>query len=294
MPRSPRRKISSRLAWPVAAFVVLLGSWAFASGAQAETARVTKVFDGDTILLEDGRKVRYLGVNAPEYQEPLYRKAKRRNEEMVLHKLIRLEYDQEREDRYGRLLAWVHVGNDVVNIRLVREGLAHAFIIPPNGSRSRELLQAQREAQQSRVGMWRHIRGFLKVTTVRTGRRDTGDDGEATGEYVRLANVSLQPVSLRGYRLSSESGRRYMFPDFAIEPGHTVLVVTGLGQDGSDGRGQLRVYWHSPPPVWDEREDTAYVEDAAGHLVDVFHYKGRRVSRRPGPRATPSARKLTS
>ncbi len=278
----------------MAALVVLLGSLAFASRAQADSARVIRVFDGDTILLEDGRKVRYLGVNAPEYQEPLYRKAKRRNEELVLHKLVRLEYDQERDDRYGRLLAWVHVGNEVVNIRLVREGLAHAFIIPPNGSRARELLQAQREAQQGRLGMWRHIRGSLKVTTVRTGRRDAGDDGDAAGEYVRLANVSLQTVSLRGYRLSSESGRSYMFPDIAIDPGHTVLVVTGIGQDGSDGRGQLRLYWHFPPPVWDEREDTAYVEDAAGQLVDVFHYKGRRVSRRPGPRATPSSRKLTS
>jgi micrococcal nuclease len=243
---------------------------------------VTRVFDGDTILLEDGRKVRYLGINAPESQEPLSRKAKRRNEELVLGKVVRLEYDREREDRYGRLLAWVHEGNDPVNLRLVREGLAHAFIIPPNGSRSREILQAQEEARQKRLGIWRHIRGALKVTAVRTEARDTGDlaGGE---EYVRLANVSSQPVRVKGYRLLNEFGRTYAFPDVTVPPGHTVLVVTGIGSDGKDVRGQLRLFWNTAAPVWDEREDTAYVEDAGGQLVDVFHYRGRRVSRRPPP-----------
>jgi micrococcal nuclease len=243
------------------------------------------VYDGDTAFLEDGRKVRYLGINAPESQEPLSRKAKRRNEELVLGKVVRLEFDREREDRYGRLLAWVHVGEDVINLRLVREGLAHALIIPPNGMRAREVLQAQAEARQKRLGIWRHIRGALKVTAVRTEARDTGDlpGGE---EYVRLANVSSQPVRVKGYRLLNETGRGYAFPDFTIAPGHTVLVVTGVGLDGTDSRGQLRLFWNAAAPMWDEREDTAYVEDAAGQLVDVFHYKGRRVSRRPPSRPT--------
>lgn len=283
MPRCPRRTTPRRLAWPLGVLHVLLGTLVVASCAQAETARVARVYDGDTVLLEDGRKVRYLGINAPESQEPLSRKAKRRNEELVLRKVVRLEYDQEREDRYGRLLAWVHVGDDVVNIRLVREGLAHAFIIPPNGIRTREILQAQEEAREKRLGIWRHIRGALKVTAVRTEARDTG---ELTGgdEYVRLANVSPQPVNVRAYRLLNESGRSYTLPDVTIPPGQTVLVVTGVGQDGKDSRGQLRLYWNTAAPMWDEREDTAYVEDAVGQLVDVFHYKGRRVSRRPPSR----------
>ncbi len=254
--------------------------------ARAETARVVRVFDGDTVLLEDGRKVRYLGINAPEFQEPLYRKAKRRNEELVLQKPVRLEYDQEREDRYGRLLVWVHVGDDLVNLRLVKEGLAHVFIIPPNGSRVRELLQAQDVARQSRLGIWRQIRGALKVTAVRLDERDAGkvEPGE---EFVRLANVGAQAVRLGGYRMYNEAGRRYIFPHVSIEPGHTALVITGSGQDGSDSRGQLRLYWNSQEPAWDEREDTAYIEDPGGNLVDVFHYKGRRVSRKPRTRQGP-------
>ena len=282
--REPLKCRASPRAGPAAACVILLGTVLSASVVHAETARVARVYDGDTVLLEDGRKVRYLGINAPESQEPLSRKAKGRNEELVLRKVVRLEYEQERGDRYGRLLAWVHVGDDVVNLQLLREGLAHAFIIPPNGIRTLEILQAQEGAREKRLGIWRHIRGGLKVTAVRTEARDTGD--LTTGEeYVRLAAVSPRPVSLRGYRLLNESGRIYTFPDVTIAPGLTVLVVTGRGQDGKDPQGQLRLFWNTASPAWDEKEDTAYVEDPAGRLVDVFHYKGRRVSRRPPARA---------
>jgi hypothetical protein len=108
---------------------------------------------------------------------------------------------------------------------------------------------------------------------------DAGDraDGE---EYVRVANVSSHAVPVGGYRLSSEDGRIYLFPDVTIEPGHTVLVVSGPGQDGRDADGRLRLYWGAGAPIWGEWEDTAYLEDSTGRLVDVFHYKGRRVSRR--------------
>jgi endonuclease YncB( thermonuclease family) len=268
------------------ALIVFLGTLALALPAWADTARVVRVFDGDTVLLEDGRKVRYLGMNAPEFQEPLYRKAKQRNEELVLRKLVRLEYDQQREDGYGRVLAWVHAGDDLVNLLLVKEGLAHVFIIPPNGSRGRELLQAQDAARRGRLGIWRQIRGDLKVTAVRMDERDAGKAGPGE-EFVRLANVGAQAVRLGGYRMYNEAGRRYVFPGGSLEPGHTVLVITGPGQDGSDARGQLRLYWNSQGPVWDQREDTAYIEDPEGNLVDVFHYKGRRVSRTPRTRVGP-------
>jgi len=49
-----------------------------------ETGKVQKVYDGDTVLLSDGRKVRYLGINTPEWQEPFYLKVKRLNELLVM------------------------------------------------------------------------------------------------------------------------------------------------------------------------------------------------------------------
>lgn len=131
-------------------------------------ARVKRVYDGDTVLLEDGRRVRYLGINAPEYQEPFYLKAKRLNESLVLGREIRLEFDQEKSDSYGRLLAYVYVGNQMVNTRLVQEGLAHAFFIGPSRRHNALLLETQEKARQRRAGIWSSWgdKKNIKITSV--------------------------------------------------------------------------------------------------------------------------------
>ena len=117
------------------------------SAATKESAHVKQVYDGDTVLLEDGRKVRYLGINSPEYQEPFYLKAKRFNESLVLNREITLEFDRERTDAYGRLLAYVYVENQMVNARLMQEGLAHAFFIGPSRKHNALILETQEKSQ---------------------------------------------------------------------------------------------------------------------------------------------------
>src|SRR5574341_2058663 len=115
----------------VAQLVIWSGLWlclGLASGNLAlpppahadEFGRVKQVYDGDTVLLEDGRRVRYLGINAPEFREPFYLKAKRFNESLVLGREIRLEFDVERADAFDRLLAYVYVGNQMVDRKSTR------------------------------------------------------------------------------------------------------------------------------------------------------------------------------
>lgn len=252
-----------------------------APGAAGELVRVKRVYDGDTVLLEDGRKVRYLGINAPEFQEPFYLKAKRSNESLVMGREIRLEFDQERTDSYGRVLAYVYAGNEMVNAKLVQEGLAHAFFIGPNRRHHALLLRLQAEAQQRKVGIW-SARGRvrdLKITTVHPVD-PTQDDQYPS--YVRIANLSNAAIRLAGFVLSNEAGQRYVFPDVSVDQGYTVIVSSGNGTDGVDARGQLVVHWSKL--MWDPREDTAFLKDPAGNLVDTFHYKGKRV-RSSAPRS---------
>ncbi len=254
-----------------------------APSAPEELVRVKRVYDGDTVLLEDGRKVRYLGINAPEFQEPFYLKSKRSNESLVMGREIRLEFDQERTDSYGRVLAYVYAGNEMVNARLVQEGLAHAFFIGPNRKHHAKLLRLQAEAQQRKVGIW-SARGRvrdLKITTVHPVD-PTQDDQYPS--YVRIANLSNATIKLAGYVLSNEAGQRYVFPDVSVDPGYTVIVSSGSGPDGVDARGQLVAHWSTQGPVWDPSEDTAFLMDPSGSLVDRFHYKGKRV-RSSAPRS---------
>ncbi|HWQ70028.1 MAG TPA: hypothetical protein VN494_08780, partial [Patescibacteria group bacterium] len=89
--------------------------------------------------------------------------------------------------------------------------------------------------------------------------------------------------------LSSEEGQSYIFPDVSVDPGYTVIVSSGSGPDGVDARGQLVVHWSTRGPVWDPVEDTAFLTDPSGSLVDTFHYKGKRV-RSSAPRSKSKAR----
>lgn len=241
-----------------------------------ELFRVKQVYDGDTVLLEDGRKVRYLGINSPEFQEPFYLKAKRFNESLVLGKEIRLEFDQEGADSYNRILAYVYVGDQMVNARLVGEGLAHVFFIGPNRKHNALLLQSQAAAKQRRVGIWsaRARPKDLKITNVHLA--DPGKP-DPYAPYVRIANLSKGLIRLAGYVLSNESGQRYCFPDVAIDPGYSVLVASKGRKDGIDERGQMVVHWPTQGSVWDTREDTAFLIDPSGDIVDMFHYKGKRI-----------------
>jgi endonuclease YncB( thermonuclease family) len=245
-----------------------------------ELFRVKQVYDGDTVLLEDGRKVRYLGINSPESLEPFFLKAKRLNESLVLRKKIRLEFDQEQMDAYHRLLAYVYIGNQMINAAMVREGLAHVFFIGPNRKYQSLLLQAQAEAKKSKVGFW-SVGGRskdLKISNVHLGDPEKPDP---YSPYVRIVNLSQGPTRLLGHTLSNEGGEKYFFPDISLDPGTTVIVVSDAGKDGFDERGQAVVHWPAQKKVWDAKEDTAFLVDPCGAVIDQFHYKGKK---NPRPR----------
>jgi micrococcal nuclease len=123
---------------------------------------VKQVYDGDTFALSTGEQVRYIGVDAPEIDHQgnksdfLAHEARDTNAKLVQGKQVRLEFDQERNDHHGRLLAYVFLENgDMVNELLVRKGLARVLPKPPNLKHFQLLLDTQRRAMAERVGIWR-------------------------------------------------------------------------------------------------------------------------------------------
>jgi hypothetical protein len=111
-------------------YLLVLPPWASAQD-PGGTFEVKRVVDGDTIVLADGRRVRYLGINTPERGEPFWREARDYNERKVRGKLITLEFGQVKEDTYGRTLAYCSVGGEMVNAQLLKAGLAHLFVLEP-------------------------------------------------------------------------------------------------------------------------------------------------------------------
>lgn len=119
------------------------------------------VNDGDTIVLKDGRRVRYIGINSPEVSrkhrkaEPYADSAKKYNKRLVFAKRIRLEFDKEKRDHYGRLLAYIFLkGGGFVNKMILEQGMAYVLYRRPNIKYHNTLLKAQKSAMQSKKGIW--------------------------------------------------------------------------------------------------------------------------------------------
>ena len=122
-----------------------------------ETAYVIRVIDGDTIEVDiNGKayKVRYIGINSPEYNQPFGDEATQANSSLVSGKTVILEKDVSETDKYGRLLRYVYVGNLFVNAHLVKYGWAQASTYPPDVKYSDLFVSLEREARENNIGCW--------------------------------------------------------------------------------------------------------------------------------------------
>jgi micrococcal nuclease len=130
---------------------------------QTVRAKVVRVVDGDTIVASvDGEDeyVRYIGVDTPETVKPdtpvqcFGPRASDENHRLVEGRTVRLTFDREARDDYGRLLAYVHAGGRFVNAELVRGGYARTLEIAPNTSHAAELQRLAAMAARAGRGLW--------------------------------------------------------------------------------------------------------------------------------------------
>ena len=122
---------------------------------------VTKIYDGDTVLLDNHLKVRLLSINTPELErynklgEAGGERARERLRRLLSGQKVRLEKDLESQDKYGRTLGHIFTVAGVhINLEMVKSGWATVNIHPPNVKYSQAMLTAQQEAQALHLGLW--------------------------------------------------------------------------------------------------------------------------------------------
>lgn len=153
---------------------------------------VLSVIDGDTIrILYDGKEttVRYLLVDTPETnhprlgEQPLGKEATERNKELIQSGEVSIEFDVgDRFDDYGRLLAYLYVDGESVQEELLETGHARvAYVFPPNTRYLDEYEQAEGQAKESRLGIWK----FENYAT------DRGFDSSAVEESESGASIRV-------------------------------------------------------------------------------------------------------
>ncbi len=215
--------------------------------------RVKTVYDGDTVELEDGRKIRFLGINTPEIQhrdkpaEAGGDEAKRWLLEQLSNSRVRLEMSAEKSDKYDRTLAHLFTENKQhLNLQLVAEGLAWVNIYPPNLLYVDELVKAEQHAELARLGIW----GRPEYAVIPVSRlTEAGRPGwtRLAGKVVNIRTtrkwVFLEFSELFDARI--ENQWLELFPDINSYLGKTIEVRGWLNKS----KGHLSILIRHPSAI---------------------------------------------
>jgi len=160
---------------------------------RGDLVKVTRVVDGDTIEIEGGEKVRYIGIDTPETVDPRKTvqcfgvEASAKNKELIEGKEVRLEKDITDRDKYNRLLRYVWADDTLINLELVKQGFAYSYSYPPDIKYQDQFVKAQGEAREAKRGLWNACQSDSRVP---------GDislpvpEEEPTGSCVIKGNIS--------------------------------------------------------------------------------------------------------
>jgi micrococcal nuclease len=184
--------------------------------------QVKWVVDGDTVVLNDGRKVRYIGINTPELEhdghqaEPFAEEAKRFNASLVDRQEVRLEFDQERIDPYERTLAYVFLRDGtLVNAEIISHGYAFLLYHPQNRKYDSILLRLQRAAMSAKKGIWKDWRESPNVYLGNKRSRRFHLSTCAFGKRIKPQNLTVFQRQWDAYREGYAPAERCL-PEFKI------------------------------------------------------------------------------
>jgi endonuclease YncB( thermonuclease family) len=236
-----------------------------------EIATVLRVYDGDTLTIHTGDPVRLRWINTPEMRplEPFAEEAREVAASFVAGKQILLAYADPIRDGYGRLIADVVIDGVSLEAQLLARGLGHVMLIPPVEDDLDHLFEAQKLAREARLGIWSdgHYQGTLHITSFHANGAGN-DRADPNVEYLRVCNITEEPLQLKGYSITNARNQRFSFPEVIVPAGHTVKVHSGKGVQLTDPHQQLEIFLGSDVPLWNNTHDLATIWDAMGQKVD--------------------------
>lgn len=162
------KKIKFSLAGIIATILVYLSSLFTPSSTPINSteAKVLNIIDGDTLkVLYKNReeRVRMLGIDTPESVHPDPNKntedgkiASSITKKFLSNKTVKLEFEGDHKDKYGRLLAYVWLDNNMINLKLVSDGYAKVFMLKKNSKYYNDFLNAEKDAKLNKKGIWKY------------------------------------------------------------------------------------------------------------------------------------------
>lgn len=218
-----------------------------------EFFKVRYIYDGDTIQLEDKRKIRFLGVNTPEVEhhgskaDPGGEEAKAWLVEHLKGTKVRIETGSPLTDDYGRTLAHVFTEKgEHLNLQLVANGLAEVSIFPPNLMYVDELINAEDQAEAAKLGIW-HRPEFAAIPVENLTAEGHAGYTRVIGTVakVRATKKSVYLDFTDRFKARIDSASAGLFPDPKDYQGKTLEVRGWL----ANAKGKLTMLIRHPGAI---------------------------------------------
>lgn len=226
---------------------------------------VSRVIDGDTIDLTDGKRVRLLGINTPEKNENFYQEAKDYLNQTVGNGEIWLEAFG--KDKYGRTLGYIYVDDTLINLEIIKNGLASTYLLSPNQKYYLEFKNAEKEAKASSLGIWKPG-SIACISIINFNYNAEGDDNaNLNDEYVTFRNGCDYPVDMSKWEIKDEGTNIYKFKTFVLTAQGEFTIYSGAGKNSNKS-----LFWNSKHSIWNNDKDTLFLKDANGNLILIYAY----------------------
>lgn len=223
---------------------LFIGNYFFFTSTQEEKLEpivIVRAVDGDTFILEDNRTIRLINVNTPEKNERGYAEAK---DFLSQFESKTAFLDNEGTEKYGRTLGRVYADSQYINLELVKQGLAHSFLVDEN--ERGDFFQAQEKAFRDQRGIWERS-PFYECLRAKIDKRE---------EYVRITSSCAS--TLEGWTIKDETTHPYTLHN----PTHTSFTLwSAEGKNSAEDK-----YW-GRGNVWNDDRDTLFVRDENELLV---------------------------
>jgi len=200
-------------------------------------------FLGRRSELETGERVRYIGINCPESDEEYGDIATSVNSDLVLDKIVTLEKDVSETDKYGRILAYVYIGDIFVNAYLVENGYAQVATYPPDVEYADYFLELQRKAVEEEKGFWAEAEEETQEEQAQQEEQQQEQQEEQQVTY-GINMVSLASPISRGSQVSiTINTAPNVLCTIAVYYKSGPSTAQGLDPKNSDGNGNCTWSW---------------------------------------------------
>lgn len=231
----------------------------FLIGNKIEYVKATRIVDGDTIKINGNDTIRLLGINTPERGELYYKEAKEFLEKLILNKTIKIERGKEDRDMYGRLLRYVFLENENINLELVKNGLANPYIYDTD-----EYTQSIRDA-------W--------INCAEENKNLCEKSKDECADCIELKNLDVKEqktifynkcsfsCDLTGWTIKDEGRKKFVFKTFTLNSNKEIEIKVENKTDTQDV-----LFWKRSDYVWTSSGDTLFLRDNEGKLVVWKNY----------------------